>query len=135
MEKFDALKMYCGKRYSVNDYITINQPTIGDIIDMGEQEYYGMLSAFTAIPSDLKAQLWDKGIDWMEISDFDLFCMLVRSVKPEQSKIFFGADLDFTKFELFLNPQNNMLVLQGPPPENVRISYCILYIYNISFFI
>lgn len=94
---------------------------------MGEQEYYGMLSAFTAIPSDLKAQLWDKGINWMEISDFDLFCMLVRSIKMEQSKILFGTDIDFSSFDLCINPQNNMLVLQGPPPDNVRID---VNIYN-----
>lgn len=110
--KIDEVKLYRGDDYVINDRIKIHQPTMGEIIEMGEREYYGMLSSFTAIPSDLKAQLWEKKIDWMSISDFDLFCMLVRSVEPEESRILFGPDIDFTKFNPYLNTQNNMIVLR-----------------------
>ena len=109
----DESKMYRGDDYRINESIHIHQPKVGEIIDMGEKEYYGMLSSFTAIPSDLKAQLWERQLNWMEVSDFDLFCMLVRSVTPEQSSILFGPDLDFTKFDPYLNSQNNMIVLRN----------------------
>jgi len=117
--KIDEVKMYRGDDYRINDVIYIHQPKVGEIIDMGEKEYYGMLSAFTAIPSHLKAQLWEKQINWMDISDFDLFCMLVRSVKPEQSSLLFGEELDFTKFYPYLNTQNNMIILEDD--NGVRI--------------
>ena len=117
--KVDDVRMYRGDDYRINDFIYIHQPKVGEIIDMGEKDYYGMLSAFTAIPSDLKAQLWEKNIDWMTISDFDLFCMLVRSVTPEQSSILFGDEIDFTKFDPYLNKQNNMIILEDD--KGVRI--------------
>lgn len=111
--EIDEVKLYRGDDYVVNENITIHQPKVGEIIGMGEKEYYGMLSSFTAIPSDLKAQLWEKKINWEEISDFDLFCMLVRSVTPDQSSILFGADIDFTAFNPYINPQNNMIILRN----------------------
>lgn len=48
----DPLKLYFGEPYVVNKYITIFQPTIGDIIEYGEREYYSMIQTITAIPSD-----------------------------------------------------------------------------------
>lgn len=118
-ERYDELQMLFGDEYVVNQYITIHQPTLGEIIAMGEKEYYGMISAFTSIPSDMKAQLWEKGIDWMELSDFELFIMLVRALPVEETRILFGESIDFTKFDLYLNKENGMIFMQDP--NGVRI--------------
>ena len=48
----DPLKLYFGEPYVINKYVTIYQPTIGDIIKYGEREYYSMIQTITAIPSD-----------------------------------------------------------------------------------
>ena len=107
---FDLLQMYMGRDYVINDYITVHQPTIGEIVDMGEKKYFTTLYYICAIPSDMKSQLWDVGVDWEEISDFELFCMLYQTFEPEDTKIFFG-DLDFKSLQLAVNKENDEIIL------------------------
>ena len=49
----------------------------------------------------MKSQLWDMGLDWCEVEDFELFMMLVQTLTPDRTSILFG-DLDFSKLELIL---------------------------------
>jgi hypothetical protein len=69
-----------------------------------------MIYTLTAIPSDMKSQLWDLGIDWCEIEPYDLFMMLAQTLTPDRTKILFG-DLDFSKMKPFRNSQNGEIVL------------------------
>lgn len=115
----DETQAFFGAGLYINDAIQIHQPTVGEIVDFGEAEYYGMLSSFTAVPSDMIGQLHKAGIRWMDIDDFELFIMLSRSLSVEATQILFGEDIDFTKFELFLNKQNQMVFLEDP--NGVRI--------------
>ena len=50
----DELQLYFGKPFYINPYIQVNSFTIGDLIDMGESNYFGVLHQLTAIPSDMK---------------------------------------------------------------------------------
>lgn len=104
------LALYFGDDYVINEYITITQPTIGEIVKYGEAQYFSMLHTITAIPSDLKSQLWDIGLDWCNIADFDLFMMLSQTLTPDKTGILFG-DLDFSKLRPFNNNQNDEVVL------------------------
>lgn len=106
----DSLFLYFGDDYVVNDQISCHQPTIGEIVDYGEGQYFSMIHSLTAIPSDMKSQLWDMGIDWNKIEDFDLFCMLSQTLTPEYTGIIFG-DLNFSKLKPYRNPQNDEVVL------------------------
>lgn len=108
----DHLKLYFGEPYVVNKYITIYQPTIGDIIEYGEREYYSMINTLTAIPSDMKSILWDMQprVDWNKISDFQLFIMLSQSLSQKQTKIVLG-DIDLQRMRPTENPQNGEVVL------------------------
>lgn len=106
----DSLFLYFGDDYAVNEQISCHQPTIGEIVDYGEGQYFSTVHSLTAIPSDMKSQLWDIGIDWCQIEDFDLFCMLSQTLTPEQTGIIFG-DLDFSKMRPYRNPQNDEVVL------------------------
>ena len=98
--KFDQLKMYFGDPYEVGNGITIYQPTVGQILEVGESDFYGTLYVFIANPTTYRVQLWDMGIDWNKIKDYELFMMMLQSVRPEISKIIFG-DIDFTAFQPF----------------------------------
>lgn len=109
----DPLKLYFGEPYVVNKYITIFQPTIGDIIEYGEREYYSMIQTLTAIPSEMKSTLWDAGIDWTQISDFQLFIMLAPSLSQKQTEIVLG-DIDLQRMKLVENLQNGEPVLKDP---------------------
>lgn len=106
MFEYDELQMYFGEDYIINDKIKIHQPTIGEIVKFGEREYYSMVHTLTCIPSDMKSQLDDLGLNYMDVEDFDLFMMLTRSLTKEHTCILFG-DLDFSKFEPCVNQINN----------------------------
>ena len=106
----DALQLYFGDDYIINDYIKIIQPTIGKVVDYGEASYFSTVHTITAIPSDMKSQLWDLGLDWCEVDDFELFMMLVQTLTLDRTSILFG-DLDFSKLKPYRNNQNGDIVL------------------------
>ena len=106
----DELQLYFGDDYVINDYIKITQPLIGEVVDYGEAQYFSMVHTLTAIPSDMKSQHWDLGLDWTEMDDFELFMMLVQTLTPDKTSILFG-DLDFSKLKPFKNNQNGDIVL------------------------
>lgn len=95
--------------YDINDNISVMIPTVGQIID-NEDDYYGLVSAFTAMPIDFICQLDDAGIDFDSITEYDLFLLLFFSVASKDTSLLFG-DLDLTKFKLAENEQNGMMVL------------------------
>ena len=109
----DELQMYFGEPFHINDKIKIYIPTIGDIVEFGERKYYGMIHTLTCIPSDMKSQLFDMGIDYETLSDFELFVMLSRTLTPESTRLVLG-DLDLSKFGLYTSSENNELVLYNP---------------------
>ena len=106
----DELQLYFGDDYIINDYIKITQPSVGQVVDYGEAQYFSMVHTMTAIPSDMKSQLWDMGLDWCEVDDFELFMMLSQTLAPDKTSILFG-DLDFSKLRPFRNNENGDIVL------------------------
>lgn len=96
----DELKMYFGKDYYVNDKVTIHPPSIGEIIDFGEQEYFSTVYALTCIPSDMKYTLFKRGIDYEKISDYHLFLSLANALPMESTSLLFG-DLDFSRMNRY----------------------------------
>ena len=106
----DELQLYFGDDYIINDYITIHQPTIEEIVRYGEQKYFSTAATLSAIPSDMKAELDDAGYNYMELSDFELFIMLTRTIAPDRTSIWFG-EFDFTAFDVAVNPENQELIL------------------------
>ena len=107
----DDLQLYFGDDYIINDKIKIHQPTIGEVVKYGEASYFSTVHTITAIPSDMKSQLWDNmNLDWTEVQDFELFMMLAQTLTPERTSLLFG-DLDFSKLRPFRNNQNGNIVL------------------------
>lgn len=101
--EFDRLQMYFGEPYHINlegthGEIVIYSPTIGKIIEVGEKRFYQTLNIFCTNTTANRLTLWEAGIDWNDISDFELFTMLITTADPEIYHIFF-KDLDFSKFE------------------------------------
>lgn len=100
--QFDELKMYFGDDFWVTDKICIHQPTIGEIIEFGEERMYASIMPFTCNTTTYRLQLWKNGIDWNKITDYEMFCMFLGSLKPEDTKLVFG-DFDFTTLTLCKN--------------------------------
>lgn len=112
----DPLQLYMGYDYSINDKIVIKQPTMRDVTDMGEQEYFSMVHTITANPTSMKVQLDSIGIDWNEIEDFDLFMMLAPNMNKEQTSILLG-DLDLSALRPYRNHENGDIVLANPESD------------------
>ena len=109
----DELSLYFGEPYIVNNYITVTIPKIGELVKYGERQYYSMLQTVTAIPSEMKSQLWDMGLDWTAITDFQLFMMLAPTLPQDKTYILFG-DFDFQQLRPFENLENDTIVLRNP---------------------
>ena len=136
--QLDELPIYFGKDYVVNKYISIHQPTIGEIIDFGEERYFNVVNTLVAIPSDMKSILEEQGIDYNTLDDFTLFKMLTRQMPVEDSSIFFG-DLDFTEFVEYDDTRNGEVVLYNERTHVVldRLAYLkiagyIRYVNNLK---
>lgn len=104
-----TLNLLYQNRYKINDDIHVVIPTVGEIID-NEDEYYGLVSLLTAMPIDMMVPLFDAGVDFTQINDYELFLMLFPGMKTQDTRLVFG-DLDLSKFELATNAKNDTVVL------------------------
>ena len=107
----DELKIYRGEDYVVSNYIKIHQPTLNEICDYGERDYYSMVYNLTATPQSMKVQLWDMGVDYTTITPFELFYnILYKAYSQGKTSIIFG-DLDFTKFQVMQRKDDESILL------------------------
>lgn len=98
-DSIDLLKIYFGDPYIISDKITLYQPSINEIVQYGEKEFFAMLYMFIGNSTYRRLFLWELGVDWNKISDYELFCNMVRMLPKEKTQIIFG-DIDFETFEL-----------------------------------
>ena len=101
--EFDRLQMYFGDPYVIDledatGSLTIYEPSIGDIVRIGEAKFYETLNVYITNTTANKLMLWENGIDWCDMSDYELFSALIDNSDPEVNKLFFG-DLDIKGFE------------------------------------
>lgn len=108
----DELSLYFGDPYVINEYLTITLPKIGELVKYGEKQYFNMIQTITAIPSEMKSQLWDMGVDWTQITDFQLFMMLAPTLPKSQTSIIFG-DFDFQAMAVTENLKNDTVALRN----------------------
>lgn len=115
----DELKMYFkGYEYEVNDGIKMISPTVGDIIDFGEERYFSAVHYLTCIPSDMISTLWDMKIDWETLDDFELFIMLTRTLSAEDLKLVF-TNLSLKDMEIKINEQNGEVILKNEETNQI----------------
>ena len=127
----DELQLYIGDDYVINDKIRVLQPTIRQIAEFGEKEFFSVVHTVTAIPSDLKFQLFEMGLDWMEVDDFELFVMLSQTLTPDRTKLLFG-DLDFTKLKPYNHPHVEGEIILADKETGVLIDKMI-YLRIVSY--
>ena len=110
------------REYPINDSIRIIIPNVGEIID-DEDNYYGLVSALTAMPIDMLVQLEDAGIDFTKINEYELFLLLFPVIKSQDTSLIFGG-IDLSKFEIAVNEQNGNIVLLDAE-RNIKIDRVI----------
>lgn len=113
---FDELKIFYEYDYSPVDKIKIRQPKIQEIIDYGDNKFYSMLNSICGNPTMFRLQLWNVGINWNDISDFDFFSMMIKNFTPKDTSILFG-DLNLSWFERFHDNESDSSVLIYVPHD------------------
>lgn len=93
----------------INDKISVYVPYVGEILQC-EDEYYSMVSLFTAMPIDYMVQLDDAGIDFTEINEWQMFLLFFNGLKSRNTSMVLG-DLDLSRFEVGVSEQNGHVVL------------------------
>ena len=113
---FDKLALLFMEDYEVKG-IKISQPTINDILRVGESNFYQALSPFLYNSTSIRVMLWEAGIDWCNVKDIEVFDILnniqkqnkeiLRQVigdevdKRENPLNILFKDIDITAFNLY----------------------------------
>ena len=84
---FDKLKIYRGSDIQINSKLIIKQPTLDQIVEFGERDYFGAVHNLVSVGADLKWQLWDMGIDYTTIDDYDLFLTLTYQLVSSKRRM------------------------------------------------
>ena len=127
----DELKLYLGSDIKIASGIILHQPTIGEIANYNEAEYFSMAQTLCATPSSMKVALDDMHLDYMQVDDFQLFHMLCQSLTPDKTRPLLG-DLDLTKFKPYAGEVEGEVVLKnGEYDENGKPIQINLIIYQI----
>lgn len=108
-DTLDLAQFYIGYGFKLNDELLVRQPTLDEIIRFGEKEYFALINLLTSIPSDRKSELWDAGVNFSEITHFQYFYLITRSLPPEISVILFNEKLDLSALTLGTNDDGEVL--------------------------
>lgn len=90
---FDKLRIYKGLDVPITPKISVKQPTLSEILEFGERDYFSAVRTLTSCGADMKWQLWEQGIDYTKISDYDLFIKLIWRILGSQKKMIEEAQL------------------------------------------
>lgn len=111
----DKLALISGDPINICEGITLLQPTLREIKEFGESQFYNVFWTFCSSPWDMPSTLDDAGINFMKISEWELFQNIVVSLPREQTSLVFG-ELDFSAFRLMkrsLDGKDDIVLFNG----------------------
>lgn len=138
--EFDKLQLYFKRPYVINapdsdHQIIIRQPTIRDIVDFGQNRFYATINVFTTNTTALRLQLWNQGLDWNDMSDFELFLRIFNTAEKEiYQKFLFNKDgkpLDFSSYGMYEkksingNTENVLYSTDDNVEINEHVYFCL----------
>lgn len=92
----------------ISDGISIRIPTVREVLEH-ENEYYGMVTLLTAMPIDLMCQLDDMGIDFTQITEYELFLIMFPVLQQSDTSLIF-KDLDLSKFQMAVEGDDKVVL-------------------------
>lgn len=89
--------MLLGKPLCI-DGVYFKHPKIGEILEVGESFYNSSINIFTLKPSDLMVNLYDIGMDYRKVSNYELFILLCGStIEKHENSISFNKNSEVSK--------------------------------------
>lgn len=101
--EIDRLKIFFGDPLVIDEdgvrgTVTVKAPTLGDILTIGESRFYSNLSILVGNTTQFRLMLWEAGIDWNTITDFQFFIIMYKQLEPDVVDMLFD-NIDFQNFE------------------------------------
>ena len=117
----DKGKIIRGKPIIINDFITIYQHSIGDILDFGEQKFYSTFHTMCSAPWDLPSMLDDMGIFFMDLTPWELFVMM-RAIYTQEATSLLLGELDLSSFTPSVRIKEDLPeeITEETPEEDIR---------------
>ena len=88
-------------RWHINDRVTMKVPTVREILEFDEIKYFDLIYRLYATPYQMMGELDAKGIDYEQISEYNLFWFAFLSISDEDASIVF-EDIKPSKFNLVI---------------------------------
>ncbi|MBQ0036426.1 MAG: hypothetical protein KBT35_05870 [Firmicutes bacterium] len=101
----------------ITDDLNIKIPTVGEVLD-DEQLYYAIIQSLTSTPFQYMVQLDDMGIDYTDITEYQLFLMLFPTFAQGDMSIIFG-DTNLSDCIACHNVSNDTDVIYSPSMDKI----------------
>lgn len=118
MDMIDKLLLFQGKPYRISNLVSVNNPTLGQIADFGEERYWNLVTHLCATSFDYRLLLDETGIDYVDIDDWTMFYNMYRTFDYEETKILLPS-IDFSTLHLYKNDESDQVVMMNDTDEIV----------------
>lgn len=93
----------------ITEQIGIINPSVAEILDMGESLYYQVISMLVSTPYEMMVQLNDMHIDFERITQFDLFITGILALNQSLLRLVLQG-IDPTHIKLALNEEGHTVL-------------------------
>lgn len=106
------------RNLTITDKISVYVPTVGEILH-DENNYYSLLCSLTAMPIDYMVQLDKMGLDFAEMTEYELFLRLFPYIQSMDTSMFFG-ELNLRDFKYACDEDGDIVLVN--PKEDIVIN-------------
>ena len=114
----DNLLLMRGNQYCLSRFIRINNPTLGQIAEFGEEEYWSVVSELCSTSYDYRLALEEMGVDYLDIDDWTMFRSICGILDPAKTNILI-PDFDFSDLTALKHNETERVVLVNDKGEIV----------------
>lgn len=97
----------------IADGVIFRIHTIGEIMEFGEQEYFNAISIFLAEPFDYMYPLYQAGIDYEDITAFQLFAQLKDQLDEKTIEFLLGDSLPLREMRPCYDSETDQVFLSN----------------------
>lgn len=99
----------------ITDQLSLRIPTVGEILE-NESTYFSLVSIMTSTPFQYMVQLDDLGVDYTQITDYQMFQIFFPLYAKQDISIIFG-DLDLSDIGMYHDNSTDLDVLYSPTSD------------------
>lgn len=101
MRTNEPLALLFGEDFVLNDRISISSPTLKQICQCGEMNFWSTVSTLCSTPADFKVLLYDAfNVYWTNVSEFEWFAIVCKQIDKKIVSLLF-KDLDLSHTGLY----------------------------------